>query len=625
MISCLVNSLHAQVTLGVAPQAPKNVSGLPGGGPHPRIATGSFSVDTSSREQVREFYNAVYVSSDGAPTNSTAVVASCIPGTNSPAFVSAILRRINWFRAMAGVPAAVTFDADECAQDQAAALMIAVKGVLQEAGDWTGWGCLSSDGTNASAHSNLALNHEGLDAISVYLWDYGSENSFVGHRRWMLYPQTQVMGTGDVPLESTNNSANALWVFDANLSGPRPATRTPYVAWPPAGFVPYQVVYPQWSFALSNADLSAATVSMTSNGFPVAVTQQPYMLGYGENTLVWYPTSLDPTGQATFPFGGTDTVYAITVNNVVTIAGIKNFTYNVIVFDPATTGADYFALAISGTNRPAVNAGNIYCCSAATNPHTTGYQWLTAQVTNFNLVDNALNGLTNFTISPVPNYPIITNPPNGTGKCFHLTHLNPVPQLLQLKELLLPTTTTSVSFESLLGYAFSDEIARVQISTDGGYAWQDIYTQPGSNGPGESTFTSHTLSLAGFAGMNALLRFDYDLSTDPFGFYPMTDNDAGWCIENVVVTNAQQLVNLVTNATVSTNFIFTPTQAGNYVLQARGVIFNEFPAGFGNREEVTTIPGPVVITLNSPVVSGSQMKINFTLTAGAATSFHFCK
>jgi hypothetical protein len=620
IVFCISASLRAQVILGDPPRAPTDVSGLPGGGPHPLIVTGGFTVDTSSREQVREFYNAVYTSSDGTPINSTAVTASCIPGTNSPTFVSVTLRRINWFRAMAGIPAAVTFNAGESTKDQAAALMMSANNALQHVGDWTGWSCFSSDGTNASANSNLALGNNGPDAITAYVWDFGGNNFEVGHRRWILYPQTQVMGTGDVPAENGHYTANATWVFDANYGSTRPATRTPYVTWPPAGFVPYQVVFPQWSFALSNANFSAASVNMASNGVAVNITQQSYVTGYGENTLVWYPTTLDPTTATVFPFSGTDTVYTITVNNVATTAGTKSFTYNVTLFDPATTAADYFPLAISGPSQPAVNASNAYNCTPTTNPNTTGYQWLTAQTANGNLVDNAQNGATNFTVSPPPTYPIITNAPHGSGNCFHLTHVNPAPIVLQLNERVFPSSTTTLSFKSLLGYATSDETARVQISIDGGSTWQDIYAQAGSNGSGESSFTPHTFSLSGYAGKATLLRFDYDYTSG--SYYPATDNYVGWCIENIVLTNAQQLLNLTTNSTSSTNFSFIPTQPGNYVLQARGVIFTDFPLDPGTAKQVTAVAGAPIITLQMPTIVGNQLKISFTLTGGPASTFH---
>ena len=90
----------------------------------------------------------------------------------------------------------------------------------------------------------------------------------------------------------------------------------------------------------------------------------------------------------------------------------------------------------------------------------------------------------------------------------------------------------------------------------------------------------------------------------------------------MVVTNTLQLVNLATNATSSTNFVFSPTQAGNYLLQARAVIFTEFPTDLGTAKPVSAVAGATIITLNSLTVAGSQVKINFTLTSGTAASFH---
>ena len=61
---------------------------------------------------------------------------------------------------------------------------------------------------------------------------------------------------------------------------------------------------------------------------------------------------------------------------------------------------------------------------------------------------------------------------------------------------------------------------------------------------------------------------------------------------------------------------------GNYLLQAREVIFNGFPTDFGVAEPVTAVAGPTLITLNSPAVSGSQVTIKFALASGSAASFH---
>jgi hypothetical protein len=638
------HSSNVGPVLGPVPEPPRDVTALPGHGPRPLdgMKEAGFNVNINSREQARQFYNAVYTASDGFPINSTADTADCAAGTNSAAFENAVLWRINWFRAMSGIPAAVTFDAGESAADQSAALIMSANDYLMHTGIPANSSCFSANGTNAAFNSDLALGVNGPDAITGYIFDYGYNNWLVGHRRLILYPQTQVMASGDVPAQGAFQEANATWVLDANYGGPRPATAAPFVAWPPPGYVPYPVVFPQWSFSLSNADLSLATVTMQSNGVLLSVEIQPYFVGVGENTLVWYPAGVD-TGSYinVFPFNGTDTVYAITISNVnvetisngAPAAATQSFSYNVTVFDPALPGADFVPAVISGTNHPFVNENNLYSCTPSANPNTTGYQWLVAQAPNGNLADNALNGLANFTISPAPGYAVIlTNPPAGSGQCFHLTHTNPAPQLLEFTEVLFPSTNTSLSFRSFLGWASTNETARVQISTNDS-DWMDIYAQPGTGSGGQTNFAAITLSLSNCAGRITYLRFNYDFD-DYAGspYYNEVSPNFGWCIENIVITNASQLVNFTTNSTVSTNFNFVPVQSGGWVLETRGVIFDQFAMDWSPASllsavmrqcqlEVLTNGGGTI----KPNYNGQWLTVtsNYSMTAAAAAGFAF--
>jgi hypothetical protein len=608
--------------LGPAPKAPSNIGPSSNGSPRKLDVTGGLSVNSNSREQVREFYNAIYPASEGVPMNSSAVIADCEPGTNSAAYLDATLLRINWFRAMGGVPASITFSASQNPEDQSAALIMSANNQLAHTGIPETWSCFNTGGTNAAANSDLAIGVTGPDAITGYIWDYGSGNWDAGHRRWILYPQTQTMADGDVPSQGTNASANGVWVIDSNYGGPRPTTAAPFVSWPPPGYVPYQVVFPQWSFALSNADPATVTITMQSNGVPLNIKIQPFTPGYGENTIVWYPTNLDWTSyNTTFPFNGSDTVYNITINNVQTASGYQNFSYSVTVFDPALAGADYVPTIIKGTNRPSVNGNNTYFCTPSTNPSITGYQWVTAQLTNGNLSDNALNGLTNFTIYPTPLYSVITNPPVGSGSCFHLTHINAAPQLLQFKETLFPATNTLLSFQSLLGYATTNEVARVQISTNGGSAWLNLYTQTGTGGSGNSSFSAHSFSLSNYAGRVISIRFNYDYTGG--AYYSQVTPNVGWCLEHILVTNANQLVSFATNNTGSTNFNFMPAQTGNWVVETRGVLFNQFGVDWSPPIEVAAITNtaPASILLGAIVVVTNQAQIPFALTGGPISSF----
>ena len=513
--------------------------------------TGGFSVNTDSREEVRSFFNAIYPTSDNVPQGTTADVSGCTPGHNSNAFQQAELRRINWFRAMAGMPASIYLDPVDNWGSQQMSVIMSKNNVLDHHPTNT-YECYNTFAAQY-AGGDQSLGANGPEAITDFIWDFGAKNNEVGHRRWILYPPEIVMGVGDVPAAGTNAAANLTYVFDPASFGTRPATRQPYVAWPPEGYAPYQIVYPYWSFALSNADFSSATVAMKSNGVPVTTVIQPYQIGFGENTLVWVPMGLVATDTTPFPFNGTDTAYSVTIGNINYNGANVLYSYNVTVFDPFLPGVDYIPALLNGPAQAFVNAANVYAAVAPDNPHVTSYNFLTAQLISGNLTDNANNGLTNFTLTPQPNYPPTTTKPFSSGTCFNLEHFdtNYSPQLFQLNEVLVPATNATVSFQSELGFTTSDEVARVQLSTDGGANWKDLYTQPG-NGSYETNFTPHTLSLSNYAGMTALLRFNFDFQS---GGYYNSGFPLGWYFTGIVVTNTQALINQVTNNSSVTNIV----------------------------------------------------------------------
>jgi hypothetical protein len=232
---------------------------------------------------------------------------------------------------MAGVPADITFSDDSNRKAQAAALMMSVNRQLNHIPP-TSWNCYSTDGAQGAGSSNLTLGVYAWDAITGYMKDPGGGNYFAGHRRWILYPQTQVMGTGDIPTMQDYHASNSLVVFDSHMWDQRPLTREEFVAWPPPGYVPYQVVFPRWSFSLVNANFSGTTVTMESGGSILSINQANVVNGYGENTLVWVPMGLKDGDSWPLPIA--DTIYKVTIHNVVVNSESRDFTYNVIVFNP---------------------------------------------------------------------------------------------------------------------------------------------------------------------------------------------------------------------------------------------------------------------------------------------------
>ena len=293
-------------------------------------------IDTSIRAEVVAAWNASMAATENTAMGWTGAIAGCVPGTTDLAFRNAVAARINWFRGMAGVPTGITLSNPTWnAQDQQAALMMSANNSLDHTPP-TNWTCYTAGGATAAGNSNLCytFNLSGdPGCVSLYIKDSGSSNGPVGHRRWLLYPQTQAMGTGDVAQSGSNGRANALWVFDGNFGGTRPATREEFVAWPAKGFVPYQAVFPRWSFSYPNADFSNTVVTMTRTGAALALTKLPVEAGYGENTLVWEPA----INLGIAP--GADSAVDVTLTNVLVNGQARSFSYRVTIIDPANTVA----------------------------------------------------------------------------------------------------------------------------------------------------------------------------------------------------------------------------------------------------------------------------------------------
>jgi hypothetical protein len=283
-------------------------------------------VDTQDRQASQALYKVEYLQFDGSDIAWKGSHDACDAGDISDAYRNNELHRLNYFRSMAGVPALVGLYPTYNAKAQAAALMMSVNEMLSHDPD-PSWRCYSQAGDEGAGSSNLYLGRYGPDAMSGYVYDPGDKNYPVGHRRWILYPPTQYMGTGDIP-PTDYSPSNALFVIDSEHWGTRPKTRDPFVAWPPPGYVPYQVVYPRWSFSYPSADFSQATVAMTRAGKPLAVQLLTVKNGYGDNTLVWEPQE---------DFGGSpdaDTPYQVTVSNARINDQLQSFSYTVMIFDP---------------------------------------------------------------------------------------------------------------------------------------------------------------------------------------------------------------------------------------------------------------------------------------------------
>lgn len=279
------------------------------------------ALDTQDRWAVVDLFFDYYLPSEGTAHGWTGNVASCVAGDVNASYNAATLQRINYYRAMAGLPGDVVLDATKNAKCQDAALMMSANGALSHDPPPT-WTCYTSDGDQAAGSSNLAAGFaSGWSAIDGYMADWNQPE--VGHRRWLLYPRLASSGLGATFGGTWNGYA--MWVIGD--WGTRPASPE-WVAWPPAGFVPYQVVYDLWSFTMSGGDFSNASVTVTRDGSPVHSNEFVLTPGYGDPGLSWsvdeFPSSPPPV----------DRVYTVTVSNVLVGGTPQQFVYQVRVFSP---------------------------------------------------------------------------------------------------------------------------------------------------------------------------------------------------------------------------------------------------------------------------------------------------
>jgi hypothetical protein len=302
----------------------------------------------------------------------------------------------------------------------------------------------------------------------------------------------------------------------------------------------------------------------------------------------------------------TFTAPGLSNQSMVTISGFQNAK---IDYAPP-----YSPPTISGPNPAALNQNNTYTITPVAG--ATGYRWQQALLTPYGLIEGAETGLSNVT-ALVSGYPVITTEFAASGThSFQLEHAMAVDQSLTLNPILLVTSNSQLSFAEMLGFALTNEVAQAQVSTDSGKSWTTVWSKPGNDGNSavDSAFVQQTISLGAYAGQTLQVRFVFAFLG---GLYFNSGTDLGLYLDNIAVSNAEQLSSAVTN-TVSSNhsFTFSPTSVTNYLLEVSAQINSRvLPWGPAFAVGVTTAAGTPEIQLNaSPTISGGQIQIDFTIT-----------
>lgn len=531
------------------------------------------AIDNQNRTDVVVLYHQVYLASDNNGGNIawTGNVVTCNSGTVSTAFQQDILRRINYYRVMTGLPGNVVLDPVKNQKSQAAALMMSANNQLSH-NPSSQWNCYSTNGDEAAGRSNLHLGQFDADAVDTYIVDPGANNTAVGHRRWLLYPPARSMGSGSIP-GGNQRAANAIWVLGDY--GTRPASPQ-WTSWPNRGHVPHALIPPRWSFSYPGMDFGNASVTMTRDGQPIGLTVLPVSNGSGDNTLVWEPDS------RALPHGAP----AADITYRVTITGPINLGYEVIAIDPYRL---HRYPAISGTASPVVNQPNSYTVTPV--EQASAYRIKTARVSAGTWLEGAELGLGAVQDGTDASYSLIDNTlvASGTGS-FHLAYPEyGVPdQHFVIARDVIPSPGSFISFMKRRRAMTPDQTVYAEISSDGGESWSVLWSQPGIDWPGDEGFETVNVGIGDHAGQVVRFRFRLGIADGYVTFYPGTGNTVGVHIDNIRVTQSQELVDIQWQTTSTGTFGFQPTQVDtSYYLMAQPRVGDRY-FGFGPATVVTS-------------------------------------
>jgi hypothetical protein len=237
--------------------------------------------------------------------------AGCKPGEIDDKIHQKVEDRINYFRRQAGIPD-IYLDPELNDWCQKAALMMESNKALSNTPDRK-WSCYSEDGTHAARNSLLTKKATTTLAVTYFVAD--NNNSSVGMRRWLLYPNNLALGHG-----STENAC-AIWASDDSGSVDSNIYKDRFVAWPPEGNLPKMMVFRYWSFSIDQ-DLQGSTVTMSIDGNSIPLYIEDYDGNHRLPTIVWEPDFVFKTIKA-------DTKVEVTV----TIPNGRRYTYIVKVMD----------------------------------------------------------------------------------------------------------------------------------------------------------------------------------------------------------------------------------------------------------------------------------------------------
>lgn len=569
-------------------------------------ATDGFIVNPTDRTDVLAFYHTIYGASENYASKIawTGSVAGGVVGTTSAAFKDDVLRRINFYRALVALPADITLDATKSAKDQEAALMFARNGSISHTPP-TGWTYYTANASEAAGISNIAIGTYGPASVDAYMQETGSNNTVVGHRRWLVYSRAKIMGTGDVPSQSPYSSTNAIWV----IGNFKPAPAPQFVAWPNRGYVPLKLVSNRWSLSYPGADFSTATVTMTQAGNNVLTDIISSVDdGYGDNTIVWEPDGLPVSINA-------DLTYQVTVSGIGGFGVPTSYTYTVTLFDPNVLND---SPTIAGSNTPATT-GAAYTFSSTA--QADAYELRVTTTSTAPWTDGAEDPSSQIVPATTGSYALRQSSVVRTGaKAFQLVFPSFDDQSFVIARDVTPSAASNLQFYDLARFSTITSTLDAEISTDYGGTWMSLWSRNGvglSSTLWDSSFKTRNISLAAYAGQVVRIRFIIRRNNQ--SITTGTTSNHGFFIDDVTITNSTQLANGTTTPLAANTTSFTlDTATAGAPLAANAVFYLQVRPNVGTRW--FAYGPPKIVTAEAPAGYAGWVATQYPAVTGGPTA-----
>jgi hypothetical protein len=245
-------------------------------------------------------------------------------------------KRINYFRSLCRL-APIELDSTMNRFASEAALIISRNKRLSHHVDEQ-WKCNSTEGMEGCSKSNLRLlgpldlTEKGIDIVSGFIKDYGTQNESAGHRRWLLYSRAKKMGYG------LEYNSEAVFVIEDLFEPPYRDSVPEFIAYPPSGEIPQELFYPKWSFGIPDvfkSDLSGAKISVRNTTANKILRVKIIDIIHTSNdpTIVWTVSTLyekKPTGRTMIKEEFIGNAFEVNISGIEVDGTPRSFTYRTI-------------------------------------------------------------------------------------------------------------------------------------------------------------------------------------------------------------------------------------------------------------------------------------------------------